>query len=126
MQHSHNLKESSRLFHQEGVSPEGEVAHETDSQGSSVIFEYFFKSVFPNNLLGLPPPPPPDFRTKKKFDGHPNVYVYQYVLEHPYKLYAGPLVDSTPLHHYHQPDSSSLRYVYRALSPRTPAMLFRS
>ena len=97
------------------------------TKGSSVIFRSFFKSVFPKNLLGLPPPPLPlTFVQKKKFDGHPNVYVYQYVLEHPYKLHAGPLVDSTPLHHYHQPDDSSLRYVHRALSPRTPAMLFRN
>ena len=92
-------------------------------------FRSFFKSVFLKNLLGLPPPPPsPWLSYKTKFDGYPNVYVYQYnyVLEHPYKLHAGPLVDSTTLHHYHQPDSSSLRYAYRALSPRTPAMLFRN
>ena len=92
-------------------------------------FRSFFKSVFPKNLLGLPPPPPPHpplTFVQKMFDGHPNVYVYQCVLEHPYKLYAGPLVDSNPLHHYHQPDNSSLRYVYRALSPQTPAMLFRN
>ena len=93
-------------------------------KGSSVIFEVFLNPY--SRRICLDSPPPPGFRTKKKFDGHPNVYVYQYVLEHPYKLHAGLLVDSTTLHHYHQPDSSSLCYVYRALSPRTPAMLFHN
>ena len=93
-----------------------------NTKGSSVIFELFLNPY--SRRICLDSPPPPDFRTKKKCDGHPNVYVYQYWLEHPYKLYAGPLVDSTPLHHNHHPDNSSLRSVYRTLSPRTPAMLF--
>ena len=37
-------------------------------------FRSFLKSVFPKNLLGLPPSPWLSY--KKKFDGHPNVYVY--------------------------------------------------
>ena len=36
------------------------------TKGSSVIFRSFFKSVFPKNLLGLPPPPSPWLSYKKK------------------------------------------------------------
>ena len=64
-------------------------------KGSSVIFEVFLNPY--SRRICLDSPPPPGFRTKKKFDGHPNVYVYQYVLEHPYKLHAGQGHSSTPL-----------------------------
>ena len=72
----------------------GESVRE-QTKGSSVIFEVFLNPYSRRICLDSPPPPPsPWLSYKKKFDGHPNVYVYQYVLEHPYKLYAGPLVDS--------------------------------
>ena len=58
--------------------------------------------------------PPLDFRTKKNFDGHPNVYmhvlVHVHVLEAPWNLHVG-LLYSTPLHHCRQPHNYSLRYV---------------
>ena len=48
------------------------------------------------------------------------------VLEHPSNLHVG-LLNSTPLHHYHQPGNSLLRYVFsRAVFTGTTAMLLRN
>ena len=91
-------------------------------------FRFFFKSVLPKNLLGLLPPPldlPLTFVPKKVWWASQCIRVPVCTWTPIYTSFmqchsSTPLI--IPLHHYHQPDNSSLRYVYRALSPRTSAI----